>query len=313
MENLFKTSNFSSIIWKDGVRKGINFERASGLLVDIDNDMTIDDAKTILKEHNWNYAMITSKSHTPKVHKVHIYLPLDEPIKDVELYKSSQIYIIHHVFKGSDKAVKDPARFFFGSKEDSEYYAYWNGEYIKPQAGYEVPDNKPKKQKKKSESKQSKKPSKKVNLKPNPTFKDDLVVENDQGQFLTVGNINEKTVIKCPFHADNNPSAFIDFSERQNNWYIHCSSCNKTFWKEFKVDENKLLPFFSYNTDVYEAGMSGDEFAFQKIGEKKFAIKCDAITKEAKDKYYRTLVKRKHIHHLSSINKVGDIVAKESY
>src|SRR5690606_11763140 len=88
--------------------------------------------------------------------------------------------------------------------------------------------------------------------------------------------------IYCPFHEDGSPSAFLSYSEKSFNHYIHCSSCGKTFWK---VQTKELLAlkcekFWSLGTSVYEAGIVNDVFSMENISEKKFYVKTGAFSKK---------------------------------
>src|SRR5690349_21460027 len=83
LENVFKTTNYSPIQWSNGTRAQDNFIAAAGFMVDIDDkqNITIDEALRRLKEHNLNYALVTSKSHTPQVNRFHVFLPFDRFVR----------------------------------------------------------------------------------------------------------------------------------------------------------------------------------------------------------------------------------------
>lgn len=281
LETTLKTYNYSTIKWKDGNRKASNFQSAVGFIADIDNGLSIHDAEERLKKRDLNYLIIPSKSHSSKQHRFHILIPFNRIVYSQNTYKQIANGIIDNIFPESDKSVTDAARYIYGS-----------------------PDN--------------------VNLSSNFSDKDyciddlgelwdsSLEFTNANDDVFTVKDIDEKdkTAIYCPFHDDQTPSAFVNYSQDSHNWFIHCSACGNTFWMEKSGNPLETLtePFWSYGTDVYEFGIANDEFFFERIGEKKFyhLTKSDRDKEDSK-RAYKYLVQHKHIRHISEINYIGDI------
>ena len=52
---------------------------------------------------------------------------------------------------------------------------------------------------------------------------------NNDGIEISLDEIDGKQQILCPFHEDKTSSAFIDYSDSSENWYIRCSACSETF------------------------------------------------------------------------------------
>ena len=73
LEDFFKTFNYSLITWKidnkkideeyNRGREKATFESASGLVIDIDENLSIKEAQYILEEKEYNYVIITSRNH----------------------------------------------------------------------------------------------------------------------------------------------------------------------------------------------------------------------------------------------------------
>ena len=98
LENILKSYNYSLIKWKidegrsdneyNRKRKIENFESASGIVIDIDEGLSIDKAQEKLKNERLNYIIITSKSHqvvkkdSPAQDRYHILVLLNREVTD---------------------------------------------------------------------------------------------------------------------------------------------------------------------------------------------------------------------------------------
>lgn len=252
LREIFTSNNYSAIIWKDGYRLAENFISAAGFFPDIDHNMSVEKAEEILSTKNLNYALITTKSHTLAEDRFRLFIPFSHKLFTLDRYQQAA-YSINDLFEGKiDPKVFDGARFLFGSPDEAYYSQNWNGK------DFDV------------------KGISKYNLASVDAYSgdwdDNLLVVDSKGQEISVKNIDKKMPIHCPFHDDESPSAFIGFSDRSNNWYISCSSCNETFWKaRIRVPlEKRLSRYWSHSSNIYEAGISGENFYFKEIGKEKY-------------------------------------------
>ena len=290
LESTFKTCNYSSIQWKSNYRNEDNFISATGFIVDIDDGMTIQEAESLLNQHNLNYALITSKSHSDTLHKFHVLIPFNRKVFTIENYKAAANRIKEELFPALDSNTMDAARFMYGSNISSIYSSSFNGKSFIIDSGEQVSD----------------------------AWGDDFEVTLADSSVTLGINVKiqkGKTIpVHCPFHDDNSPSAFLGYSEKSFNHYIRCSSCGRTFWKLQTKDlvACKSENFWSCNTSVYEAGIVGDVFSLENIGDKKYYVKVGAKTKEEKDDYYEYLINNKHLHRLNRIDNIGDIASDDS-
>jgi hypothetical protein len=290
LENTFKNYNYSPIIWKNNSRSADNFICANGRMVDIDTGTTIQQAETLLKEHNLNYALITSRNHSDELNKFHILLPFSRKIYTVENYKAVANRIKEELFPALDTQTLDGARFMFGSNDSSIYSSSFTGKDYEVDSDSQVSD----------------------------AWNDDFEVtlqDSSIEKAIAIEIKKDKTIpIYCPFHDDNSPSAFLAYSKDNLNHFIHCSSCGKTFWKTQTQNtlELKCEKFWSLGTSVYEAGVVNDAFSMENISEKKFYVKAGAYSKKEKIKYFNYLVKNKHLHRISTINSIGALDVDES-
>jgi hypothetical protein len=285
LESVFKSNNYSPIIWKCGYRDGDNFDHATGFVVDIDEGLLIKDAEARLQKLNLNYIIIPSKRHSPENHRYHILLFFNYPVYAANAYKKIAEYISTELFPEMDEATLDAARFLFGSPDYVQLSSYYNGDDFDVLEFGEIWDG-------------------------------SLTITDSKSQEISVSDITEKTSVYCPFHNDNNHSAFIEYSGKTENWFIRCSACGKTFWKEIYIPslEERCDPYWSYGTEVYELGIVNDEFYIEKIGRPKFHILTRTDDSPGdKAEAFKHLVNKKHINHISRVDYLGDISAGQSF
>jgi hypothetical protein len=128
LETKLKSNNFSSIIWKNGIRSKENFYLAESFVVDQDNGLKIEEAEKILQEEGINYALITSRNHTEENHRFHIILPFNRRTLTLKNYEIIAANIVNNLFPSSDPTVCDGGRFLFHSPEDAIYKSWFDGD-----------------------------------------------------------------------------------------------------------------------------------------------------------------------------------------
>lgn len=277
--DLVKHYNYSLIIWKNNIRKKENFLSACGCTVDIDNGLTLEKAAERLKKRGLNAFMVSSKRHTKEKNRYHILVFFSHPVYCASTYE----IIIQDVFKlfpEADSSVMDTARFIFGSPDDCEIHENRNGDAFDV-SGYKG------------------------------LWDRDTILKDKDDNTVILHEGMAKTPIVCPFHDDENPSAFVAY---KGNFFIHCSSCDKTFWMLENQGErlNRLCrDFYSYGTDIWQFSVVSDEFAFNKIGTRKFHVMTK--TEKEKDDTYTYLVQNKHIRHLHRIDYISDMDTDRSF
>jgi len=285
LKKLFIEKNYSPIIWQ-GSRLKANFLYASGFVIDIDTGLTIQKAKTILKKQNLNYALVSSKSHTAAAHRFHLLIPFSRKIYTIKNFESVVGIIKAKLFPDCDPAVLDGARFIYGSPDNAEFSDNWSGVDYDVDAGLgkQIPD----------------------------AWNDKLEVKTIDGRTQKAILLTVKTPIVCPFHDDNHQSAFITRNGNKEEYYIHCSACDKTYWKVKAPLKDRCERFWSHGTDVLEFGIAGEAFYMHPIGKEKFMMFVDAMDKAEKGEAFRFLLDNKHIPHLKVVNHISNPKAKES-
>jgi hypothetical protein len=303
LEKTFKSHNYSPIHWSGNYRLAKNFIKAVGFCLDIDDGMTIDEALIILKQHNLNFALVTTRSHKSEKHRFRILIPFNQFILSLEHYKRSA-QALNELFSAKcDSTVFDGARQLFGSPDDAIYYDNWSGvdfevtSFISNDNSLDILPH--------------------LNIEKGgkeqitDSWDDSTVLKRADGHNLYGNEITEKTRLFCPFHKDETPSAFADYSEKSNNWYIHCKSCGQTFWKTELTNplEERCAPYWSHTSKIYEMGIIGDAYHFKEIGEKKFQTFVEAKNKQSQSEAYEWLLKHHHISNVQRIDYLGDPLA----
>mgnify|MGYP002640724414 CR=1 FL=1 len=277
--------NYSTIHWQNGSRKEANFIKATGFVGDYDSgERTIQEVHDDLTSRELNHHIIPSKSHTAEHHKFHVVLQFDHPVFSASGYKRIAEHIVKNILPGSDPAVTDAARYIYGSRDDVDSSFYLSGSDVKVADLADI-------------------------------WNRDTEILDKDGTSVAVSDISTPTPIYCPFHEDSNPSAFIEFYKKSDNWFIHCSSCDETYWMEQDRShlERVCDPFWSYGTDIWDFGMINDEFFYEKLGNAKFHIQTKTEGGDDKKNAMRYLVNNKHIRHLSRIDYLSDISTDDSF
>jgi len=235
--DLFTNFNYSFIHWENGTRKEKCFLSSAGVIVDYDDgSITADEVKQWLDENNINYIIVNSKSHKPEHHKIHVLLPFSKEVKDIQLYKA-YVYTAMKTLPGTcDGCVHDGARFMgytpkdklqvFFIKSDGIYF----DKFTTPNydSKREIVNNH--KQHLKSASKEFRK---------NTPMGGKWICSDE---LLPLVATKSKHILNCPLNyehkhgRDLNQSAFLDYNEKNKNWYIFCSVCSneknggRVFW-----------------------------------------------------------------------------------
>ncbi len=319
LEMTLKSHNFSLISWKidpdnhdngyNRRRKADNFESASGVVIDIDDGLTIAEARQRLETGNLNHVLITSKSHQKAKgdkgvqDRYHILVFFNKVTISAEKYQGA-FGKLRSIFPEMDTSVKDLARFIFASPDDAEYFEFFEGEFFDIDSiadddyltTFTQPDN-----------------ERKI-----WEFDLDLEVKLSDGRKVKVSDIDGKHPICCPRdeHKDENPSAFVQYLEDRDKFMINCSACGWTGWSKttrFQSTINKgMEDFYFCGKDVLEMGLSDDAFFATKLKQEAFNIIVDARTKEQQEAAFEHLVENRRLKNFSQVEYITDPSADKS-
>jgi hypothetical protein len=324
LEDFFKTFNYSLITWKMDNKKRDNeynrgrekatFESASGLVIDIDEKLTIEEAQNILEEKEYNYVIITSRNHqkdamkkgrfSPAQDRYHIVLFFNKLVTNPEEYSAVYTFV-SRLFPEVDESCKSLDRYIFVSPEDAEYYSWFEGVDIDVDViGVKDVDflNMP--------------IGEERNL---WEFDVESEVRLGSDQVAKIIDIRTKQSCHClrPEHPDNNPSAFIKYDSERDKWMTYCSGCGYTGWSKHTKVEFELMQqmqdFYYLGKDVYEIGIAEEKFFLTKNSEKNFFYTIGAEKKENQEKALKNLIKNRRLRTLTRVDYVGNPYAEESY
>jgi hypothetical protein len=111
-------------------RTGSHFIRTSLIGLDIDDNLSMTQAKLKLSELGYRYGLYTSFNHEPgKAEKFRIILELEEPIEDESTYRATW-EALHSQFLGIDTSCKDTARLYFHSNPSTREVAIVDGKLV---------------------------------------------------------------------------------------------------------------------------------------------------------------------------------------
>jgi len=124
LHNAWSPSIFS------GVRNNGNFISTDFLTLDVDEDLTIEEASKRCMELDLDHIIMTTPSHSPKCDRFRLIIPLSRQITNQDVFESTWNYL-YEIFPESDAACKDLARFYFGGREVDSFY-YDEGNLLEP-------------------------------------------------------------------------------------------------------------------------------------------------------------------------------------
>lgn len=202
-------------------RKSENFLCSDIIAADIDDGMTLEEAKEDQFILDNACLLYTTASHTKEDHRFRLIFQLPHTVNDPEVMRSLLRGLVRKF--PADKANTDPARQFYGSKGCSTHLfdkvmSAENFDLLL-KLGHE-PINLPDRQNKQGG---------KSGFRSVVTLEADSEVRNAKGEWVRLADMDGSKPIYCPFHHDKNPSAFTTISKSGTKG-VHCSSCQVTYW-----------------------------------------------------------------------------------
>ena len=198
-----------------------NFAGTNIVSIDIDAENTI----SAVLDHEFAQKhlseLYTTVNHTAQFHRFRILFRLERIIEDADEYEIL-MRTLRLMFKG-DRSAIDAARMFFGNNQSTPQE--WD-RFIPNDVIDRLLLLNPEPKSDKNSDYQSLASSRSKVCIP----LDQLITTADNQQ-IKFKNINPRTSIYCPYHLDENPSAFVGINERLSK-FIHCTSCKRSWWQE---------------------------------------------------------------------------------
>lgn len=205
--------------YKGGYRAKTNFERVSFLAADFDGTMRLEDALNSEFVRAFASFIYTTHSHTESAHRFRPVFLCDE-IADRKTWSNAQLGLAHRL--GSDRSVSDGARLFYGNRSAKiirinktvpadvvSELSILGADVLAARAptGESLP------------------------VVSSRRIACTEMIKTDTGARFRLNELTRKTRVHCPNHDDNDPSAFVVFSNNGQPG-IHCMACKATFWPE---------------------------------------------------------------------------------
>jgi|AntAceMinimDraft_12_1070368.scaffolds.fasta_scaffold06699_3 hypothetical protein len=202
-----------------GKRSVANFQATDFLAIDVDYGMRTEEALSHPIVEKYCSMFYTTANHTPENHRFRLVFILPKTITSANDLSAANRALAQRL--GGDKASTDAARMFHGCKDSNP--EVWErsiddvflNELIED--GRQIPVSE-------SISFDASTTSRSL-YRPEHT----LMVRTAKGHQVKATLIKTTTSIHCPFHNDENPSAFVSRNKR-GSIYIHCPKCQKTWW-----------------------------------------------------------------------------------
>lgn len=223
----------------DGKRSKDNFRASDILAVDIDGNIIMDDAREDPIVKKYGSLLYTTVNHTLDQHRFRLVFILPRTITDADQLRSAARSLTSRL--GGDMASTDAARLFCGSKGSVPEI---HGNMISTDFLNELIEEgkcEPVNDSIANKGKTSNRSSLKLD--------GDREIRTAQNKHVELKTISKNTSIYCPFHNDTNPSAFVD-KNKLGDTYVHCSTCQKTWWMKGKKTEP--YDFNSFETELKE-------------------------------------------------------------
>ncbi len=140
LKEVILSQTYSFGVFENNHRKNDNFTFAQAIGLDVDESMTLEDAKVIFA--NYKHIIAPTRHHQkiketgggkikPALDRFRVILFLRTPITDVDTFYSTWHWL-YSKFPKIDKACKDAARYYYSS--ESILSTNWKGETIEPVA-----------------------------------------------------------------------------------------------------------------------------------------------------------------------------------
>lgn len=233
-----------------GKRSRNNFIASDFVAVDIDAGMTIEQALNNPYVKQYAAILYSTWSNTPSHNRFRIIFFLEKTIQDANTMESAYTGLIRMF--GGDGACKDACRIFYGNKKTSPIIL---GNFLPNNLLDELIKLGSEKRERAEHGENDSVKLGASTTRAEQRLRADQEVETIAGPMEGVASLNKGSVVRCPFHIDKSPSAFVTES-RNGTKGIHCSSCAKTFWPEAM----NFMALQNYDFNQIESDLHAIEF-----------------------------------------------------
>jgi hypothetical protein len=210
--------------YKDGHRRKVNFLGADLLVADIDFGLSIDDALHHPLAQYLTF-LYTTSHHSAEAHRFRMVFALPRTIHDVDDYEWAMKGLAARL-NGDFRATGAHIGFYGNPACEVIRHSYAIDEGLLAEL---VREGKTATAKPYSVADGS---GFRASVVGTETLKKDEILRTRSGP-IPLNLVTHKFEVHCPFHDDEDPSAFTVRSSWEGGvWGLHCSSCGKTWWPE---------------------------------------------------------------------------------
>ncbi|WP_398464438.1 plasmid replication protein, CyRepA1 family [Tardiphaga sp.] len=231
-----------------GTRSAANFVRSDILSVDIDQDLSISEAKKLPFAQQHLTILYTTPSHSESRHRFRLIFALPRSIETPQEMRAALRSLALRF--GGDRSATDPARLFYGSRGS-------NPQVFERAITADVLDELIA-QGLEADQRESPKSGRTTTVS-KQRISPDRIITLEDGRTQLFRELEPKTRICCPFHYDRNASAFVTTSQAGVNG-IHCMTCRQSFWppsatqfddfSDFDERVKEAEHYFAGNVDI---------------------------------------------------------------
>lgn len=237
----------------DEKRNKDNFIATDILAIDVDNGYSISEVLKNPIVSAYCSLLYTTFNHTPDHHKYRLIFVLPRTITHADELRAANVALAHRL--QGDLSATDPARMFYGNTEA-------NIQFLGKELTNEYLDELIQDSKTTPVSDSSNSPIP-VQTRSSLYLGEGYNFLTSKNQEVKFSEFTQKTSIYCPFHLDNNPSAFLAINIKGDR-FMHCSTCRKTYWMgqapaKFDFDEfEHVVKAFKENPPIQKIKTNGN-------------------------------------------------------
>lgn len=211
--------------FKNEERKADNFICTDFICLDMDSGREIDEVLNDDIVEKYGSIFYTTLSHTPDHHRFRIVFELPRTLSNVDDVRFATRALAKRL--GGDPKIADGARMFYGhEKSNPEILGNsLSEEFLKEL----IADGASFQSRRRGQGAHNK-----SSFRSNVYLDLSMQVKTAKGDLITLEEVNRHTPIHCPYHIDNNPSAYVAF-DNSDTIFIHCKTCNETWHSRRKI------------------------------------------------------------------------------
>ena len=205
--------------FRDNYRKTTNFISSDIVAADFDGNLTIEEALELSFIKKFASFLYTTPSNTVEVNRFRAVFLLDKTLDHAQDWADCLFGLAINL--NADRSIKDAGRMFYGSV-DCDVVKLGN---LLPAEEVEKLINVGRDNRGRSKHWATSH----LPITSSHTLHPEQIISLQGGETKPFSTLAPGINVRCPFHADEHPSAFVVQANKGTNG-IHCMACNSTYW-----------------------------------------------------------------------------------